>query len=156
VSTFGSYLLREVDPFASCAADAAIFYAVSDCGDDWWRERVWSQVRLSPHCDCADWVGDIVANPAEVGRVLGRPTVHMTKPGFSSGVYVRVHRLLWAWAFGYGELPDAKQTDFSTDEVITMTCWNPLCVSVAHMEKVDRTEMGRRSWAREQHLNVGV
>jgi len=156
MTTLGSWLLREVDPFASCAADAGIFYAVDACGDDWWATHVWGDVVVSPSSACATWSGDIVANPTEHGRVLGRPTVHLTRPGYTSGVYLRVHRLLWAWAYGYENLPDGKQVDHSTNEVIAMTCWDPLCVSVEHMEKVNRMEMGRKAWAREQHLSVGV
>lgn len=150
MGTVGSYLLREVDPFASCAADAAIFYAVSECGDQWWSEHVWEFATCGPHSPCVTWTGDIVANPAENGNVVGRPTVMVTKSGHSAGVYVRVHRLLWAWAYGYENLPDGRVTDFSTDEVIVLSCRNPLCVSVEHMEKITRTEMGNRIWTSQR------
>ena len=46
--------------------------------------------------------------------------------------------------------------DHSTNEVITMTCWNPLCVSVAHMDKIDRIEMGNRIWTKDHLLAEGV
>lgn len=156
MGTFGSWLLREFDPFASCAADAAIFYAVSECGDEWWAGNVWVNMELPLGGDCVDWTGDIVSNPSEHGLVVGRPTVLVTRPGFKAGVYVRVHRLMWAWAYGYETLPDGKQVDHSTNEVITMSCWNPLCVNVRHMDKIDRIEMGNRIWTKDHSQADGV
>jgi hypothetical protein len=144
-----SSFLRGYDPFASCVSDAAVLFAVSECGDEWWRENVWGDVILPAGSSCTSWSGDLLATTEITGPVSSHPTVELKIPGFSSSVFVKARRLVWAWAFGFETLPDGKQVDFSTDEVVVMTCWNHLCLSAAHMEKVSRTELGFRTWARE-------
>ena len=143
-----SSLLRSFDPFASCVSDAAIFYAVEEKSSAWWDRNVWHFVRLDDS-GCATWRGALQANQNIGGRSLSHPLVELKISGYTSFIPMRTRRLLWAWAYGYETLPDGKQTDFSTDEVISMTCWNHLCVSAQHMEKVDRTELGYKTWAKE-------
>lgn len=147
--------VKSYEPFASCATDAAIFYALEEKGDSWWNRNVWHFVSLSNQSPCALWRGAVEANRNESGRSLPVPIVDLKIAGDTGYVGMKVRRLLYAWAYGYEELPDGRQVQFSTDEVIAMTCWNNLCVRPGHMEKVSRMELGKRAWLRETELVVG-
>jgi hypothetical protein len=135
--TVSKFLLTEIDPFASCAADAAILY-LTDCADSSLSRSLVFQ-HLSYSRSHLRWHGPLSLQPS--GKRT--PSQKLMIEGCNSFVQFIPRRFMYAWAYGYENLPDGKDVEFSTRERIHSTCGVAECVNPEHLTKTHVYELGK-------------
>ena len=135
--TVEKFLLSEIDPFAACAADAAILY-LTDCADSSLsRSLVFDHLLYdSGHLR---WLGSMTLTPD--GKK--KPSVKLKVEPYNSFVRFQPSRFLYAWSYGYENLPDGKDVEFSTRERIHSNCGEWDCVNPEHLSKTSIYELGK-------------
>lgn len=136
--TVSKFLLTEIDPFASCAADAAILY-LTDCADSSLsRSLVFQHLSVDPLRHLW-WHGSMSHRP-DASKV---PSVKLMIEGCSSFVRFSPRRFLYAWAEGYEMLPDGVDVEFSTREKVHSICGVTNCMNPEHLTKTHVYELGK-------------
>ena len=135
--TVEKFLLSEIDPFAACAADAAILY-LTDCADSSLsRSLVFDHLLYdSGHLR---WTGSRFLQP----NLKKTPSVQLRIDGCSSYVTFIPRRFMYAWSYGYENLPDGKDVEFSTRERIHSNCGVTECMNPEHLETISVYELGK-------------
>jgi hypothetical protein len=136
--TVSEFLLSEIDPFAACAADAAILY-LTDCADSSLsRSLVFEYLSVDP-LGHLWWHGPMSLQPS--GKRT--PSQKLMIEGCNSFVQFIPRRFLYAWAYGYENLPDGKDVEFSTREKIHSNCGVTACMNPEHLSKTHVYELGK-------------
>lgn len=135
--TVSEFLLSEIDPFAACAADAAILY-LTDCADSSLsRSLVFDHLSYSR--SHLRWHGPMTLT-LDGKR---KPSAKLKIEPYNSFVWFTPSRFLYAWSHGYENLPDGKDVEFSTRERIHSNCGVTACMNPEHLSKTHVYELGK-------------